>query len=1153
MPRKARVWNHFLILFVLQNVQPAGAEFPAQLEPESTIQLPSANGGPLMVYPRFDEPRALIVPLKNGSVVMLSPQGEVLWETKIGDDIITPVAVGQIDGEGAPEIIAVADSLTVAALSEKGTVLWEFPLPGKTGSWRGPTCVDFDLDGKDEILIANNSGWQMCLSGEGKVIWRMHADNFTAGPAAVGDVDGDGKPEVVYGTENKRMLCLDGQGRLNWLHHAEGKFGRTNVALVDLDGDGLLEAAWSTSFNTVDSRVYVAHAVDGAPFWSVQTILHGYGAISVGDVDGDGTPNLVYAERANTVYAYSGEGEELWRTTTGGRGYMYSPHIADVDGDGQTEVLAAVRDQNENGKSFFILEGKSGKILGEYPLPGRATFPPVVCDFDRDGRIELLLLSNEGNEIDVCRFGAKTGAKIDWPSTRRDEKRTGCYPLKTKAIRTPDWPVPSENLSVSAPSQVLWGENPIGVTWPSHLPSRCFAATSVVDPAGVRTGWIRSIDPEKPQTSLPVELSLAGDHQIEIVLWDESKVPAKPVAKADLTLQLEGSQSLAGWTSETLASVRDTAAGMLESRPSTARMLYEQAAVREGSLAGLAQRIGGLDRASVPERDRLAGEVNSYRKSVEDLSILARLAKDSPHPSLAVWEDPNPWDFEPPLLTAPLVLPTTPTIEIWALGSETEYRALSVVNLRPNAVDVQFRLLYGGPLQAREVVQVPRADGSWVADALPAMSQSRTLHLAPGEVRQVWFDVSTEGLSPGTHEHPIEVLPIGAEGDRFKILFKVEVSPVSLADAPEFAVCNWTSPSQIRRLTEDPGFVDHVLKQGMNVFTIGAPSRKCDAEGNLVGEPDWSSLDRELDGLDSSKAILLVNGPHVATPPEVERGSGAWKRGLQNAMRELAAHLASRGYPLKRWAYYPVDEPGLFGGTQIVELRRIAEPAKEVAPEIQFYADPAGGVTRENFRDLVDEIDVWSPELAMLRRNADLIDFFLETKDWLWCYEAPDDVKTLLPLGYYRAQPLTATWMGFVGAGHWVFGYNNGGNDLWLQTAPSEYGDHYLDGSRIVQSRRWLAFMDGAEDARLLLLLKSAVAEAKRRGVECQEVAEAGKLLGPELRNLIRKQWDHDDITRYLVDYELELEGVNNLRRKAVALVDSLRARIMDGEDKLDN
>ncbi len=1137
-----------VILFLWMIPIPAvRGEFPSEIKPIMSIQLPAPIGGPLVVFPNLDAPEGLAIGLENGEVVLAAPAGEIAWTTKIGPRVSCPLAAGDIDGDGKSEILAVAGATEICALKFSGEILWRHALTGEVGAWKGPACADLDGDKTCEVLVSDDAGWMTCLKGNGELLWRIHSDPYRGGQCSIGDVNGDGTPEIVYGTESGRVLCLAGDGRIRWIHKGKetDKFGRSYTALADLDGDGLPEALFSSSFNAADSRVYAIHASDGKPFWDVRTILHGYGSCSIGDLNGDGRLDVLFGDRANTLYAIHGDGREIWRTTTGGRGYMFPQNLADVDGDGTVEVLAVCRGSDPQGKSFFILSGPEGKVLGEYPLPGSVGLSPVVCDIDQDGRLELIAGVPGNRSIDLYQLGGSSSSSTPWRTKRFDSARCGSVPpaRKPQSIPAPPGSAEAGNLSVTVPGgEILWGENRLALS--EDIPEKGLLEVILSDPLGMSVHQLISRSPNLLPNEFTVNLSMPGEHQVRAVLWDESVQPAQSIKTGSLKIHLEGINSLAGWKDKHLEEVLNEAEHLPFEKNEIALMLHQQVSVAEGNFRQISNLAGRIAFTNYPQRENLLNQVNQFRRKIRDLAVLKGHAVKSISKSLAVRVDPNPWNK--PEAGEGEAGDSRPEVFIWTCQGETEHAALYVTNLRPIPADIQFRAPLGGPLALHEVVFVPQKVGEPVPDALPFLSQSHTLHCAPGETRQIWIEISARSLAPGNQTVTLELIPIGADGDRVKVPVHIETVPVNLADTPEFPLCNWANPKTIQSMTDDPNAVQRALDQGMTVWTCNGPGRSCNSQGNLVGEADWSSLEAQLKLLDPKKAILLMSGPGISAPPEVEVHGAAWRKGLQNAMRELAAFLASKGWPLSRWAYYPYDEPGLFAGVE--EFARIARIAKEVCPEIQIYANPAGGVSRDNFGDLVDEVDIWAPELALLRRQPELVDFFLETKDWVWSYEAPGDVKTLLPLGYYRAQSLTAFSMGLAGTGHWVFAYSSN-NDLWTAFQNAGYGDMYHDGSALVPSRRWFAFLDGAEDARFFLLLRATAEEARRRNLDLPELTEVENLLGPRLKKLIWMQWRQDDIARNIVDYEIDLQELQSIRKEAARLTLVLREKIAEGVD----
>src|SRR5690606_17267879 len=135
--------------------------------------------------------------------------------------------------------------------------------------------------------------------------------------------------------------------------------GITNqVSVAELDPD---RAGPELVFAGFDGRV---HAVDAraepqwsAPYTSSATVWTG--GIAIADLSGDGRPELVlatYSESGGDLVILDAGGNELHRVELGGRGAMPVPTIADVDADGDLDIVVSLKDGEDRARSVVIYD-----------------------------------------------------------------------------------------------------------------------------------------------------------------------------------------------------------------------------------------------------------------------------------------------------------------------------------------------------------------------------------------------------------------------------------------------------------------------------------------------------------------------------------------------------------------------------------------------------------------------------------------------------------------------------------------------------------------------------------------------------------------------------------------------------------------------------
>jgi len=168
----------------------------------------------------------------------------------------------------------------------------------------------------------------------------------------------------------------------------------------------------------------------GKELWARQMDSYLFAPTTVADVDGDGQPEIVAA--AGSLYAFDVRGNERWRTPDYGS-IARGAAVADTDGDGGLELLFGAQD-----RQFRMVQGSTGKPLWTFDATVRGHVyegidsGPLVDDFDGDGNLDVFFVAGKGTS-DATRpenygraYALRLGPGRDaWPVFRGNLQRTG--------------------------------------------------------------------------------------------------------------------------------------------------------------------------------------------------------------------------------------------------------------------------------------------------------------------------------------------------------------------------------------------------------------------------------------------------------------------------------------------------------------------------------------------------------------------------------------------------------------------------------------------------------------------------------------------------------------------------------------------------------
>jgi hypothetical protein len=382
--------------------------------------------------------------------------------------------------------------------------------------------ADFDGDGDLDVLSGS--------SGDDTIEWHRN-----------GDQSGDGTG--TSWTTIKISITTDG---------ADSVYG------ADIDGDGDIDALSSSAYDNTVAWYRNGDANgggDGTEWTTINIDLNAdlANTVAATDIDQDGDLDVLVASRQDDTVAWHQNGD----ASGGGNGTNWTKHIitasadfvtrahpADIDGDGDIDVISGSRDDDtialhRNGDTQG---GGDGSSWTRIPIDTSIDGPRYVYtgDIDSDGDLDVLSTSQYDDKVAWYRNGDETGngdgstwTTIVIPATAEDPAEV--FPADVDEDGDVDVLVASG------------GENPIallqnggdasgggdGITWSEQgLDISGQFGTSV---------YATDLDGD---TDLDVLSTSRDDNTVG---WHPNERTTIPVELASFTAQLEGKQAILQW------------------------------------------------------------------------------------------------------------------------------------------------------------------------------------------------------------------------------------------------------------------------------------------------------------------------------------------------------------------------------------------------------------------------------------------------------------------------------------------------------------------------------------------------------------------------------------------------------------------------------
>lgn len=350
-----------------------------------------------------DPARLYVFNYVNGELIVKNGW-PYLFTSGGADSSFSSPAIGVIDSTLEKRIV-IPFMNQLFAFDAGGNIVTGWPQNVDVRQYQSPVLADMDNDGVNEIIFPSRGSIKI-WRGNGVLInsFILNSDiSIELRAPAVADLDGDTVPEIIAVSDEDfsssiYVINADGSSLPGWPQKTGLSIVQPTITDVNNDGKNeiLIVLRDDKKVQIYDLQGTLVDEKIGSQFGMF------IGSAVVAQLDKSTVePEIILGDRKNNLHVFNSP-LNVWpkQVAPSGGFHTSSAVIADVNADGDLDIIIGSDGSppNDIDKNLYAFSYSTGELVQGYPKASSAGFrsSPIIADLDNDGNLEVVIGSEDG-------------------------------------------------------------------------------------------------------------------------------------------------------------------------------------------------------------------------------------------------------------------------------------------------------------------------------------------------------------------------------------------------------------------------------------------------------------------------------------------------------------------------------------------------------------------------------------------------------------------------------------------------------------------------------------------------------------------------------------------------------------------------------------